>query len=247
MIDPNAYCETIVRHYDKDHYVIGLCYPRAQRVDLWPLFAFHYEIAKTRTVVSEPMLGLIRLQWWRDTIDALYEKQAVGTHEILPPLWDVIHKYQLPLAAFHELIDLREKDMEVVIANDDAAFWAHAAASQGALTRLVLKVLGEEAPDYAIEALSSAYMISVLLRGLEAEHMLFHKFPSLLKEGSVEIFTREALKRTDMKAPTLYLGRLQSLSRIYLKRLEKSHFDVFDRHLKSPPTSFLLRSLLGLS
>ena len=60
----------LVRRHDRDRFLTALFAPAERREDLLALYAFNYEIAKTREVVSEPVLGQIRLQWWRETIDA---------------------------------------------------------------------------------------------------------------------------------------------------------------------------------
>ena len=36
------------------------------------VLAFNIEIAKTREMVREGLLGEVRLQWWRDTIELIY-------------------------------------------------------------------------------------------------------------------------------------------------------------------------------
>src|SRR5579871_3364824 len=64
-----SYCEDTVRRYDRDRYRLALSQRPDRRPALFALFAFNHEIAKTREVVSDPTLGLIRLQWWRDAID----------------------------------------------------------------------------------------------------------------------------------------------------------------------------------
>src|SRR5947208_3175404 len=75
-------CMDTVRRYDRDRFLLGLTVPAKRRAALWALFAFNHEIAKTREVVSEPTLGLIRLQWWRDALDQLYQGNILQ-HEVL--------------------------------------------------------------------------------------------------------------------------------------------------------------------
>src|SRR3546814_13116142 len=56
-------CGALVERHDPDRYLASLFAPEAQREDLFALYAFNYEVAKTAEVVSEPMIGQIRLQW----------------------------------------------------------------------------------------------------------------------------------------------------------------------------------------
>ena len=63
-----SYCGQEVRKYDKDRFLTALFAPADRREALFALYAFNLEIAKTREVVTEPVLGQIRLQWWYDAI-----------------------------------------------------------------------------------------------------------------------------------------------------------------------------------
>ncbi len=77
-----SYCAAEVRRFDPDRYLCALFAPPGRREDVFALYAFNVEIARTRESVSEPMLGMVRLQWWRDAIAAIYG----GTpprHEVL--------------------------------------------------------------------------------------------------------------------------------------------------------------------
>src|SRR5690606_14509547 len=74
--DPvESHCAQIVRSHDRDHWLISLLVPAEARPHLYALYAFNQEIARIREAVSEPMMGMIRLQWWRETV----ESAAAGT------------------------------------------------------------------------------------------------------------------------------------------------------------------------
>src|SRR6201984_811294 len=60
----------LVRRHDHDRYQTVLFAPAARREALFALYAFNYEIARVRESVTQPMLGQIRLQWWRENIGA---------------------------------------------------------------------------------------------------------------------------------------------------------------------------------
>ena len=62
----------LVRRHDRDRFQTALFAPAARREALFALYAFNYEIARVRESVREPMLGQIRLQWWREAIDAAF-------------------------------------------------------------------------------------------------------------------------------------------------------------------------------
>lgn len=100
------FCRKTVQGYDPDGYLLSLF--SREPAALWALFAFHGEIAKTRHVVSEPTLGLIRLQWWRDEIEKIYAGEAYAAGEVLQALAVVIAAHDLPQNLFEAMIFARE-------------------------------------------------------------------------------------------------------------------------------------------
>src|SRR3569623_1855512 len=56
-----------VRAADPDRYFSALFAPAAARPLLFALYAFNAEVARVAETVREPMLGAIRLEWWRET------------------------------------------------------------------------------------------------------------------------------------------------------------------------------------
>src|SRR5580692_10092833 len=101
----------LVRRHDRDRYQTVLFAPAARREALFALYAFNYEVARVREIVREPMLGQIRLQWWREVIDVAYGGGQVRHHEVAEPLTATIREYGLNRAYFDRLIDTREHDL----------------------------------------------------------------------------------------------------------------------------------------
>ncbi|MBC8451687.1 MAG: squalene/phytoene synthase family protein, partial [Rhodospirillaceae bacterium] len=79
--------------------------PSAHREALFALYAFNIEISKTREVVSEAMLGAIRLQWWRDSVDTLYSDIPLRQHTVIEALQPFVTAHQLSRAHFDRLIE----------------------------------------------------------------------------------------------------------------------------------------------
>jgi NADH dehydrogenase [ubiquinone] 1 alpha subcomplex assembly factor 6 len=103
-------CASIVRRHDHDRYLTVLHARVEDRPGLFGLYAFNVEVAKTREVVTEPALGEIRLQWWRETIEELYRGQC-REHEVVKALADLLQERPLPEKALIDLIDAREVDL----------------------------------------------------------------------------------------------------------------------------------------
>ncbi len=102
MTSEDQYCFDLVRTADKDRYLASLFAPENKRSDLLALYAFNTEITRIRDAVSEPHLGEIRLQWWLDTLDGIYEGET-QEHPTAIALARVIKAADLPKHALKNL------------------------------------------------------------------------------------------------------------------------------------------------
>ena len=132
----------LARAADYDRYLAALFAPAGSREALFALIAFNHEIARIPEAVSEPMLGRIRLQWWREVVEAAYAGEPARRHEVAVPLTDAIRACSLERALFDALIDAREGDLEEGGPTDLAALERYAAATGGTLTALMLQASG---------------------------------------------------------------------------------------------------------
>jgi phytoene synthase len=186
-----SYCAALLRRHDPDRYLTALFAPAALRESLFALYAFNLEIARTREAVREPMIGRIRLQWWRDAI----AEAAAGRpyrHEILEPLALVIRERSLTLTWFDRLIEAREEDIEGTMPADLPALMNYAEGSSVALTWLALEILGGDVgrSSAAIDAgrkLGTAWALTGLLRAVphHARQRLLHLPADLLSRHRV--------------------------------------------------------------
>src|SRR5438477_1689136 len=70
-----------VRAADPDRYFSALFAPAPKRAFLLVLYAFNAEVARIAETVREPMLGAIRLEWWRETVEAA-SKGSARNHDV---------------------------------------------------------------------------------------------------------------------------------------------------------------------
>ncbi|HTT79866.1 MAG TPA: squalene/phytoene synthase family protein, partial [Stellaceae bacterium] len=101
----------LVRRHDRDRYRTALFAPAARREALFALYAFNYEIARVREIVTQPILGQIRLQWWREVIAAACAGTPPRQHEVAQQLSDAIGRFALCRELFERIIDAREADL----------------------------------------------------------------------------------------------------------------------------------------
>jgi NADH dehydrogenase [ubiquinone] 1 alpha subcomplex assembly factor 6 len=158
----------LVRRHDRDRFLTVLFAPAGAREALLALYAFNYEVAKTPEVVSEPMLGRIRLQWWRDSLEAAYAGAALRRHEVVEPLGRAIRERTLSRTHFEALLAAREGDLAAEGPASLEALDAYAEASSARLMLLALEVLGEggAAAQAAAREIGIAYALSGLLRAV---------------------------------------------------------------------------------
>jgi NADH dehydrogenase [ubiquinone] 1 alpha subcomplex assembly factor 6 len=157
-----------LRRHDRDRYLSALFAPAGRREALMALYAFNHEIAKTREVVSEPLLGRIRLQWWRESLEAVYAGGPVRAHEVMTPLAATIREHRLSPEHFNALIEARELDLVDEPPTSLAALEAYGAETAGRLQRLALQALDarDEAADHAAREVGTAYALVGLIRAI---------------------------------------------------------------------------------
>lgn len=103
--------EAIVRGQDRDRYLSSFFAPDDRRAHLLALYAFNCEILRVRDAVSDPAIGMIRLQWWRDTIEAIYETGHAPGHPVAEALAGAITAGGLPKQALLDLVTAHEFDL----------------------------------------------------------------------------------------------------------------------------------------
>lgn len=67
-----SYCLDSARNHTYDLYLCSLLGSKERFRELAALCALDHELSKIRHAVSEPLLGDIRLTWWREAVDELF-------------------------------------------------------------------------------------------------------------------------------------------------------------------------------
>lgn len=161
-----SYCGGEARRHDNDRFLTALFAPAQTQEALFALIAFNFEIARTREVASEPTLGLIRLQWWRDAVAACYGEGALPPHPAAEPLAAAVRDFALSRSLFDSLIDAREADMEEDPPHTLADLERYAETTSAPLQCLMLEVLGvrDERTAQAAADAATAYALAGILR-----------------------------------------------------------------------------------
>lgn len=140
-----SFCAQQVRRQDNDRFLCALFAPAERREGLFALYAFNLELASIPDKVSEPLLGRMRLQWWREAVEGNLNGGAAG-HEVAGPLARAVAETALTPAGLLGLIEARESDLEDRPIRDQAAFVDYATGTSAALADMSLDVLGVADP-----------------------------------------------------------------------------------------------------
>ncbi len=249
-----SYTAETVRKYDPDRFLLSLFAPPEKRAALFALYAFNYEIAKTREVVTETQLGLIRLQWWRDALAGVYAQDRVPEHQTLQPLAAAIRAYDLPRDKLDSLIYAREFDLEDRQPSTLDGMVKYAEYTAAPLLDLSLQIMGETG---AVEKIATAYALTGLLRALPA-HLAQRRCylpENLIQRQQITVYdlydgtgigklppviaaVAEAAEQclSDAgKSSSPFLRRQAKLTALYLDKIRAAGHDVFSSHMAAPP------------
>jgi phytoene synthase len=166
MANTLTYSAAESRRFDRERFVACLFAPAEKREALFALIAFNLEIAKIRETVSEVMIGHIRLQWWRETIEGIYAG-TVRQHAVAEALAAAIEIGRLPREAFDRMIDARGADLEETPPETLALLEQYAGDTAGELAVLSAQVLGaDEVGQKTAKLAGTALGLAGLLRAI---------------------------------------------------------------------------------
>lgn len=158
----------LVRRHDRDRYQTALFASAARREALFALYAFNYEIARVRETVTQPTLGRMRLQWWRENIAAIYGAGPMRHEPVVDALAAAVREYRLTRDHFDRLIQARETDLEDEPLTNLVALENYAEGTSSRLMYLALEILGVREPIALMAGrhVGIAFALSGMLRSL---------------------------------------------------------------------------------
>ncbi len=139
-----------------DRYLAARLAPRHTRRDLIALAAFVGETARIIATASEPLVGEMRLQWWRDVLEPGRAAGEATGNPIADALREAIGRHALPVELFSTLLDARSRALEPDFAAAGAGLDQNLDETEGAAFRLAARILGISANDAADKLLFAA-------------------------------------------------------------------------------------------
>jgi len=117
-------CAALVERGDPDRYAALLAAPAPARPVLAALYAFNLEVARAPWVSKEPMIGEMRLQFWRDVVADAPEGR-IRAHEVAGPLAELIRDRNLPVDLLDAIVAARRHDLYPEPFEDQASLDAY--------------------------------------------------------------------------------------------------------------------------
>lgn len=274
MAEQLSYCARQVRSADHDRFLSALFAPAAAREHVFALYAFNIEIARIRDMVSEPLLGEIRLQWWRESLAAIYARQPLRAHPVLHAVQHAIDACAIPQSLFDAMLDARARDFENAPPESLAALEGYADATSAGLMRMALLALGETLPAEGVRHAGIAWALTGLLRsiglqsargqillpadmmqtaGLDCDALLRLKMTPELQKLMQELMTqaeahlaaaRRALPKPAQAAMPALLP--VTLADTYIKQMRRRDYDPFQISQPVPAFRRQLRMLWAM-
>jgi len=163
-----AHCDALLKREDPDRWLAALFLPAETRKHVHAVYAFNLEIARIRRLVSEPVLGEIRFQWWREVLagDRASEAEA---HPVAAALRDTLNVHGLPAAPLQALVEARLFDLYGAPMPSIEALEAYARATAGQLFQFAAAIIEKKSGTELSETAASggmAYAMTGLMRAL---------------------------------------------------------------------------------
>ncbi|MCP5365722.1 MAG: squalene/phytoene synthase family protein [Hyphomicrobiales bacterium] len=263
-----------VRRWDNDRFVCSLFAPAGQRADLMVLYAINLEVSFIRERTTEPMVGRIRLQWWREAIEDVFDG-GQARHPLLLSLGELVRRCELDRSHFRDILAARERDFDDEPPPTLNELIAYAEGTSASLAKLSLKVLGAdtEANRAVARDVGIVWALTGLVRSvpfqLRAQRLYL---PQSVMEAAgfdrsrvarpgdndalrravtpvvecAETFVRDARARRHAVTPeALPILLWMTLAGGYLKRIRKSNFNPFAARVQHRAPSQLVTLALN--
>lgn len=264
--DHMSYCGQLVYRHDYDRFLLSLFLPASCREDVWAVLAYNHEIAKTREVVSDATLGLIRLQWWRDAVKAIYEGGAVPDHEVVKPLEAAIKRHNIPRALLDNLAYAREFDLEDVRPASIEGLFKYAEFTTLPLCEVITIVCGGAWDEDAARDVAVHFTVMGLLRAthhLARQNRFYLPEDVMIRHGLDLAMVFEAAGAAGLKAvvaelcaalPAVprcrdnkYLRGMRVLGKIYLGHVKALDYNAMHPAMTDDPAFKVARLYWGVT
>lgn len=220
------FCRATLQKEAKDLYVTALMAQPLHQPGLWAAFSFAHALEQTRQLVTEPTLGLIRLQWWRDELTKMQAGEAFAASEILTAL----HGGLTDFSAAQALITARDEMFRGGVPDSFDGAMAYLEALHRPLIQMAYDVCGGVPSEEELKALA---------RNRGCVEVLYRAKPGSFVSGHIKLFSGAFTPNLHLKSR---IGRaFCAYSDLHFSRLKRADFDPAHPALRRPPACEALR------
>jgi phytoene synthase len=161
--------EQLLRRADPDRWLTSRFIGDAgARADVVALYLFDHELARARRAASSSLLAEIRLTWWREALDEIYDDGPVRRHPVAEALAAAVARRGVPRAPLEAMIDGHIVALDAGLMDsglmDAGAALAWADAVQGSLAEAAAMTLDPAGPVVAARPAGRAWGLALLKR-----------------------------------------------------------------------------------
>lgn len=152
--------DDLIRRVDADRWLSSrFIADEVLRTDVIAIYAYDHELARAPKVASNPLLGEIRLAWWREALDEIFEGRHVRHHPAAQALAAVVARHNLPREPLEAMIDARYRELDATpMSEGEALDWARDTAGRAA--ELAVRILDPQAQADLAQASGAAWALS---------------------------------------------------------------------------------------
>eukprot|EP00249_Psilotum_nudum_P006967 c20203_g1_i1 orf=121-1011(+) len=245
-----SYCVQQVHAYDYEHYLCALHLPVGLRSASFVLRSFNVETARAVEHAREVNLAIMRLTWWREAVNGIYNKSKAVEHPVVLALNEVVHKHRLSKHWFLRLVDARLSDLEAVGGPKTLGdVEKYAENTSSALLYLTLEAAGVRttAADHAAAHVGKAEGIAILLRATPHHSQRRHTYIPIELTAKCGVSQEEIYRGMHCEGLADAVLEMASAARAHLEKARSLASTVpqaaFPVLLAAVPTGLLLDSI----
>lgn len=147
--------ETTVREHAPDRWLSSrFVADEAARADLVVLYALDYELTRIPHAVKDPLMGEIRMTWWREGLEEIAEGRPPRAHPVL----QAVAASKLPPVALAALAEARLGDLDPPKTGE--ALLKHIDATEGLVMALAARQLSDRATADQVVSAARAFALA---------------------------------------------------------------------------------------
>jgi phytoene synthase len=204
--------DALIRRVDPDRWISSrFAADSGRRADLVALYAFDHALARAPRVASNPLIGEMRLAWWREALDEIFEDRPVRRHPTAVALADAVRRRGIGRTPLDAMVDARYRELDAeALSRDEAMNLAFGSA--GSAGAVAIQILGGDPERGFASAWPATWSLARMV--LEAR-IRSEDVAKLRSEISLSIAEARTVERGDVSATAFPAVAHAALAPVY--------------------------------